>query len=110
VRAIFSPASRYLLQICVGGSPITVRNETDVDVLTAEHQMRMRNILERLEIVGLDFFGVAMVAGKDGRPYVTRIVSDPPYFWYRTQAEEIHKRLLAGLQGVDDRMTALSAR
>ena len=98
VRAIFAPSSRYLLQICVGGVPIAVRNETDIDVCTPKHQSRMRNILQRLEVLGLEFFGVAMVAGEDGVPYVTRIVSDPPYLWYRSCAEEIHQLLCARLQ------------
>lgn len=102
VRALFAPSSRYLLQACVGGSSIAVRNETQIDVGTAEHRSRMRSICQQLEVVGLEFFGVAMVAGEDGLPYVTRIVSDPPYQWYRSRAEEIHELLCARLQSMSE--------
>ena len=97
LRAIFAPSSRYLLQICVAGEALTVLNEIDVDVDSAGHRTFMRGITDQLQLIGLDFFGIAMVTDTIGRLYVTRILSDPPYSWYSRHAAAIHERLYAAL-------------
>jgi hypothetical protein len=68
-----------------------------------------QSITDQLKLVGLDFVGMAMVADNRGWLHLTRILPDPPYFWYRSHANEIHERLYVQLQRLDHHVSAESA-
>ncbi|MGV9286736.1 hypothetical protein [Streptomyces sp. NPDC003719] len=97
LRAVCAPSSRYVVHVCVGQRSFTVLNEPDVDVDEERHRTLLRDLTDTLSRRGIRFFAVALVTDYQQRPMVSRILTDPPFSWYRAHADAVHEQLCAEL-------------
>ncbi|MFI5982512.1 hypothetical protein ACIBEA_16750 [Streptomyces sp. NPDC051555] len=98
LRALFAPSSEYVIELCVGRESFTVLNEPGIDVRAESYRKVVREIADALRERGVRFFAVALVADDEHRMSVSRIVSAPPYSWYRGVADLVHEQLRAELE------------
>ncbi|MET3982634.1 hypothetical protein [Streptomyces sp. PvR034] len=98
LRALFAPSSAYVIELCVGRRSFTVLNEPGIDVAAESYREVVRGITDALRPRGVRFFAVALVADDEHRVSVSRIVSAPPYSWYRKVADGVHEELRVELE------------
>ncbi|MFJ7204541.1 hypothetical protein ACIQWR_13515 [Streptomyces sp. NPDC098789] len=98
LRALFAPSGAYVIELCVGRESFTVLNEPGIDVQAESYRKVVREIAGALRERGVRFFAVALVADDEHRMSVSRIVSAPPYSWYRGVADLVHEQLRAELE------------
>jgi hypothetical protein len=101
LRALFAPASKYLIQVCVGSEAATVLNEPRYDVDCPAYRALLAWIVERLAVHGIYFFALAMVVGEDNQVRLARIITEPPWSWYAAYADEVHGNLYALLAATE---------
>ncbi|MFD7031347.1 hypothetical protein ACFWAR_25300 [Streptomyces sp. NPDC059917] len=93
LRALFAPSSEYVIELCAGRRSFTVLNEPGIDVAAESYRTLVREVADALRQRGVRFFAVALVADDEHRISVSRVVSAPPYSWYRDVADAVHEEL-----------------
>ncbi|MGV9312153.1 hypothetical protein ACWDR0_08145 [Streptomyces sp. NPDC003691] len=96
LRAVFAPSSRYAIVLYVGRRSFTVLDETGTDLGAEPHRTFLDGLADTLRRYGIRFAAAALVV-RERRLAVSRILTDPPYAWYRARAEEVHEALHAEL-------------
>ena len=97
LRALVAPSSEYIIHICVGNWHITILNEPGYEVDSPQHLSYLSCVSEVVRQQGIRFFAVVFVVDK-GQLFLTRIQPEPPFAWYREQANDVHEQLFQELR------------
>ncbi|MFC8392646.1 hypothetical protein [Streptomyces sp. NPDC057238] len=97
LRALFAPSSEYVIELCVGRRSFTILNEPGIDVDAEPYRRLVRDLANALREHGIRFFAIALVADEQQRISVSRILSVPPFSWYREFADAVHEQFCAEL-------------